>query len=815
MQEIRRRKVSGLGLRIAAPKLGRVLALLLLAAGVAAVAVSYWRLKDRTTFRLRPGQAQLSTEVVGEIRNLEHREMKGDRLWVMLKADRDVRYSDGHHELENVYIEVYPDKGDVPDKISANKTLTNEDNTQFLFVGGVQIETRDLLKAKSEQVEYDVKPEVANVTAPVSFERENISGRADAATLEAKIEKLTLTGAVEITVRPDAGKQPAEGAQPGAVPSMNLRGQPVTVKAALGVFDQKAMQLNFSGGATAEQGRDVMSGETLAGHLTEQKRVKFITAKTGAYLRSMNEGHAAEVFGDQLDFYFDADQKLVAAHAIGNVRAKTIDADSDAELLAKDSADLDFTVQGDRSLLREMRAGGRPVLTLAAPKSKAADPRAANKRLVADAVRLFWRQTGRDLERAEANGNVELLVEPARPTPEADRKRLYAAIFKCYFYEAGNIAKTFNASGDARAVIEPYQETERRATRTLTAQEMAAQFVRETQDVERFEAAGDARFVERQRTLTSRKMVANFSPATSALESVDATGDAKFNELDRNGQSAAMNYTAGDAVVRLRGGEPLVWDSRARLKAAEIDSDTVNKISYARGKVLTTYYSQEQTGGAAPFKNVKSPIFIASNAAEFQHETGVGIYTGNARAWQDDNFVKADRLVLRREHKRMEGDGNVQSALYQVRRKAANGDREVVPVFAASRSMTYSDAERLLHYTGDVDIRQGTERITSEVTDVYLLKDTYEVERSISQRSVVVTQPGRKGTGERGEYTAADETVVLTGKPARVEDGEKGTSESNRMVVYLRENRVVSDGGGDSPQQSTGRVRTTHKIRKQ
>src|SRR5919107_2639466 len=141
---------------------------------------------------------------------------------------------------------------------------------------------------------------------------------------------------------------------------MNLRGQPVTVRSAQAVFDQAAMSINFGGGATAEQGRDVMSGETLPGQLTEQKRVKFITAKTRAYLRTMNEGRAAEVFGDQLDFYFDADQKLVAAHAIGNVRAKTIDADADAELLAGASADLDFAVQGDRSLLKEMRAGGRP-----------------------------------------------------------------------------------------------------------------------------------------------------------------------------------------------------------------------------------------------------------------------------------------------------------------------------------------------------------------------------------------------------------------------------------------------------------------------
>ena len=128
--------------------------------------------------------------------------------------------------------------------------------------------------------------------------------------------------------------------------------------------------------------------------------------------------------------------------------------------------------------------------------------------------------------------------------------------------------------------------------------------------------------------------------------------------------------------------------------------------------------------------------------------------------------------------------------------------------------MTYTDENRLLHYEGDVDIKQGTERITGGVADVYLLKDSYEVERTVAQRDVVVTQPGRKGTGDWAQYTAADETVVLTGNPAHVEDAEKGTSESRRMTVYLREDRVVSDGASDAG-QSTGRVRTTHKITKQ
>ncbi|HKP73397.1 MAG TPA: LptA/OstA family protein, partial [Pyrinomonadaceae bacterium] len=349
----------------------------------------------------------------------------------------------------------------------------------------------------------------------------------------------------------------------------------------------------------------------------------------------------------------------------------------------------------------------------------------------------------------------------------------------CLFYETGNLAREFTASGGAKAVIAPVQQGTPRGTRTVTSQKMIAAFTRETQDVER----------------------------------VDAQGDAQFNEGDRNGQAETAIYSAPTETVQLRGGAPTVWDSRARIKATEIDSDTRKEISYARGKVQTTYYSQEQTNGATPFSKVKSPVFIVSNAAEFQHETGVGIYTGEARAWQDDNFVRADRITLRRDNKRMESDGHVQSALYQARRKDASGNRVVVPVFATSNRMFYSDTDRLLHYEGDVDIKQGTERITSEVADVFLMKDAGEVERTVAQRSVVVTQPGKRGTGDWAQYTAADETVMMTGNPARVEDTEQGNTESRRLTVYLRENRVVADNPGGGA-QSTGRVRSSHKIKK-
>ncbi|MGB7923028.1 MAG: LPS export ABC transporter periplasmic protein LptC [Pyrinomonadaceae bacterium] len=765
---MRRKRATVVGLRARLPLVLRVLALVVLVAGTLFVGISYYRLRHNEPFRMWGKTPELSTTVVSVVEGYERRVTEGDRLRLLVRAARDITFDDGHHELEDVHLEAYPAEGDKPDKITARRSIYDELQGLVSFIGDVNVETRDALTAKTETIVYNQKTEIAETPALISFARENVSGHAMGAVIESKQKRIELRRDVEITVAPETEGKPN-----------SARARPVTIRSAHATFDHHTNHLAFTGGATAEQGSDIMSGDTISATLNNQKRLQKVEARGNAYLRSMTEGRAAEARSNEMDFFLDADQQLQSAVASGEVRAQSLDADSEMQLTGASAMDVNFQPQGERSLLKEMRTKGRTKITLAAPKSQANDPRAAHKQLTADAVNLFWRTTGRDLERAEAVGNAELIVEPAQKNATADRKTLTGPRFDCDFFETGNLARSFSSSGGSKAVIEPVQPTETRAVRTLTSQKMTALFVRETQDVDR----------------------------------LDAQGDAKFNEQDRNARAANISYTAADEVAHMRGGEPVVWDSRARTKALEIDSDTRSDISYSRGKTATTYYSQEQTNGATPFSKIKSPVYIVSDRAEFRHLTGVAIYTGNARTWQDDNFVRADTITLYRDTKRMEGDGHVQSALYQARQKSASGASGVVPAFVTSDHISYADTDRLLHYDGNVDIKQGTDRITSGVADIYLLKESSEVEKTIAQRNVVMTQPGRRGTGDHALYTNADETVVLTGNPARVEDAGQGTSEGGRLTVYLRDSRVIADDARGS--QSTGRVRSTHKIKKQ
>lgn len=769
----RKKRISAVDLRAKFPVLARAVALFLLVAGTIFVGVSYYKMRNNQPFRLRSETPALSKEITAITEGYERRITKDDRLYLWLRAARDVTYADGHHELEKVDLQVFPANSEKPDRIVADRSLYDQEKGLLQFNGNVLIETHEALKVKTDSILYHQDTEVAETSSPITFERENVSGKSVGALVDDKNKRLELRNDVEVIVAPEALKDHA--AQPSK--AKGARAKPVTIHSKQAVFEQASMRLTFSGGATAEQDRDIMSGDTLTAVVTKKKQLEKVEVRGNSYLRSMNEGRAAEAHSVDMDFYLDADQRLQRAYAARDIRAQTLNADSEMQLSGAQTLDMNFQAVGDQSLLKEMKAEGRSIVNLSAPKSRASDPRAASKRLTADSIKLTWRLKGKDLEKAEAAGNAELYVEPVQKSATEDRKTLTAPRFDCDFFESGNIARNCIATGGAKAVLEPFHPTSQRGTRTMTAQKMTAAFVRETQDVEK----------------------------------IDATGDSKFNEMDRNGIANSFSYAAADQTVRLRGGEPTVWDSRARTKAVEIDSNNATHISHCRGKVQTTYYSQEQTNGAAPFQKVKSPVYLLADRAELNHDSGVATYTGSARMWQDDNFVRSDSITLFRDEKRMDARGHVQSALYQAKQKTGNA-MSVVPVFASAEYMKYSDPDRLLHYATNVDIKQGTDRLTSGVADVYLQKEVNELDRVIAQKDVVLVQPGKRATGDWCQYTAADEVAVLKGNPAHVEDAAQGTTDGNRLTVYRRENRVVVDDSRGS--QSPGRVRSTHKVNK-
>ncbi len=587
--------------------------------------------------------------------------------------------------------------------------------------------------------------------------------------------------------------------------------QPTTIHSAAAVYEQGVGKIALSGGADITQGGSFVKGDNINAQLFPTKKLQTATVTGNAYLKQVTPEKTTEITGNELNANFNNADKIQNALARGNAYLKQTTADQTSEVLGsemnagfdsngviqnanttgqssvvlvpKESKDYSIATLSApnairvtylNGILNQTQTEGRTTVKLDAPSNRS---NASNKKLTANTVKTYLNSNGKDLSKVEAIGDAELYVEPINAAPNNYKTTINAARFDCDFFEAGNIAKNCVASTKSQVVRVPTVARENRGVQKIWADKLNANFSQETQDIQQF----------------------------------DAVGNAKFNELDRNGLANQMTYTASDEVVRLRGGEPTVFDSRARAKAGEIDWDTKNQKSFLRSKVSTTYYSQKQTNGATPFSKTSSPVYVTADNAQFDHQREIGIYTSNARAWQENNYVRADELVLYHQESRFEGTGKVQSLLYNVQRKE-NGKAVKQPVFASSDKIAYSDNDKHLRYEIKVDIRQGTDRILSGIADIYLDANN-EVKKTIVENDVTITQPNRRARGTWAQYTAADEIVILRGNPANVEDFQQGNTQGSQLTFAMRENRVVNEGS--TKEAGAGRTRTVYKVKNQ
>ena len=219
-----------LGLRAKVPVIARIVAFALLASGIAVVGVSYYKLRNVDKFKAKSEKPELSKEVTGVVEGYEQRVTKNDRLYLLVKASRDVTFSDGHHELENVSMAVYPPEGETPDQISAARAIYQPDTNVLSFIGNVKIETKEKLKVNTDALSFDQNSGVAQTDSPVAFERENVSGTSTGAVVEQKAKRLELKNNVQLTIAPET--RPLQ---------IVTRARPVTIKAAHGTFDQQSM----------------------------------------------------------------------------------------------------------------------------------------------------------------------------------------------------------------------------------------------------------------------------------------------------------------------------------------------------------------------------------------------------------------------------------------------------------------------------------------------------------------------------------------------------------------------------------------------
>ena len=881
MSEIKDHKRRDYRLRARLPQLFRYAAIGLLALTVLAVIVGFYRERSKSPFKLKGEHAKLSTEVVAEINGYERLETDGGLSKYYIKADYAKTFADNHQELDNIYLRTYDREGNAAETMTAQRALyvpeADKNFTAYLN-GDVNIETRDSLKVKTNNITYSKATEIADADEAVEFERGTVRGRsfgatvkinekrldllrdveietfespelvssnvryakinADSASFDQASNRIDLNSNVAINIRSksastgnaqstdvragrasvefiadasarsardvrvswlllsdgvqiastEAGSSPsnieaASAVYDKAADRFELNGgvhitattsdKVLEMRASQAVFEQTALKLALTGGVEITQGDDYLRGDAVSADLFADKRVKYAVARGNALVRQTAAERMTTVTAPELNASFDESRQLQAANSVGQSTAQVIpNGGSDYSHVTFSAPNAIHLVFKGQGLIDRVQTDGRTTIQFDVPNNHID---AANKRVTADVVKALFADNGKDLARAEAVGNAELYIEPLRATTENYRTTINAPRFDCDFYPAGNNARACSAGKKTRTVRVPTVASDGHGIQVMLADQLNTTFGENSKDVDQ----------------------------------LDAVGNAKFTEIDRNATASQMSYTKADETVRLRGGEPTAWDADSRVKAREIDWDTRGKHSYFRGRVSTTYYSRKKTGDSVPFSSPEKPVFVTSDTAEFDHTAESAVFTGNARGWQDSNYVRADRLVIKQHEGQFFADGSVQSALFDAKQKR-NGKESSVPLFAAARSMTYDREARLLRYRNDVDIRQGTDRVTAGSADVYL-NSKNEIATTVAENGVVITQPGRRATGDWVRYTAEDEVAVIRGNPATVSDAENGASQNGEIKVFMRDNRVLASGR--TKQNAAGRSKSVYKVK--
>src|ERR1043166_6172699 len=269
MQAVTRKKrITAVDLRARVPAIARGLALILLIAGAIFVSMSYYKMRHNTPFRLKSKNPELSKEITAITTGYEQKVTKNDKLYLWLRAARDVTYADGHHELEQINAQIFPPTGDKPDQIVSDRAMYDVKSGILQCNGNVQMERHDGLKVKTDSFQFNQDTKVVETSAAVTFERENVSGQSTGALVDNDKKRLELRSNVAVTVAPEIFKDPNKKPPQGA------RARPVNIHSAQAVFEQSTMRLTFSGGATAEQEQDIMSGDTLTGVLNDKQKLE-------------------------------------------------------------------------------------------------------------------------------------------------------------------------------------------------------------------------------------------------------------------------------------------------------------------------------------------------------------------------------------------------------------------------------------------------------------------------------------------------------------------------------------------------------------
>lgn len=408
----------------------------------------------------------------------------------------------------------------------------------------------------------------------------------------------------------------------------------------------------------------------------------------------------------------------------------------------------------------------------------------------ADTMLGRFTQDRRQLIGLEGNGNC-VIITAANTAPGEDlggRKEITADSFNTEVGPDGQI-NAINARGAANpvhAVLDgpPKRDIVARHVRIALANKAVSEIRAEVQVVMK-------EFAEVTRDVRAEHVIVSFNPATRRASSAYFEGAFRYADPKTTASAFRANYDiAGDRITLTTdpGWQATVVSEGNILKAKQIEFSPRAQTAHASGAVIAELKSRGKTISADStnlFPTGQS-VFVNADDLIMRQANRSAVFSGNVRAWQLTNTLRANELLVTGAGENVTARGNVRTVLYNTGEAKAR----VIPVESTSEQLVARKGDRRVELLGNVRIVDQPRTLNSDKA-FFFFDANRKIERIEAENKVSIAESttSRKGSGDKAIYHVDKKMIYMLGSPATMTD-PVSTVSGQQLVFDLNANRV-------------------------
>ena len=266
-----------------------------------------------------------------------------------------------------------------------------------------------------------------------------------------------------------------------------------------------------------------------------------------------------------------------------------------------------------------------------------------------------------------------------------------------------------------------------------------------------------------------------------------------------------------------------IWDAAGSTAADHIRLDQRTGDFLAEGNVISSRLPDKDQKKNSEMLSGDDPLQATARKMDSRNRNRQIHYEGAVHMWQGANRIHADVVDVDRnldpQKRTLVADGHVVTNLWEEPKDdKAKGDKNAGvanPVLTEVHSshMVYTEASRLTHYTGGVQLNRPGLQVKGQELRAFLGEAGADsrLEKAFADGAVEIFSTAkdrtRTGTGDHAEYYTADQKVILRGSWVRMveklfSNPQPNTTEGREAVYFPNDDRLVMTGEPDKPGNS-------------